>query len=442
VSINLDVRSASAALAPAADELALLALCNQSRAAGGLAPLVWSESLGRAARAHSTDMADNDCYQHNSCNGTYWSTRVRQYYAAPTALGENIALGAGDPRLLHDAWMESSGHRANIMGSSYTEFGAAIALGETNFGVWAYATEDFGNRGAVPRTAIPTLPAGAVVPRIGGGEERELVVNYYHHNGSAPVAVRALVGPTCVNLGKTSGSAANGSYGARRVFSGSGCVPVVFEAIRADGVRVRWPENEAILVGVGVGGLYCAETTTSVPTQDCGGGSGPAPTPTPTAGPAPTPTPRVAPTPRPDGAGLNPLRVVLKPGEANKSKGNVQVQATLPEAPTFDPSAEPVTVSVRFGGSGDWRTTLPALCGSKPCLKPNTSASVFNGKHGSTTVSFIRAQSGKWKLRVSARNQTLGAMARGSVSVTVSAGGRTFSGSAQGELSDNGLVAD
>jgi hypothetical protein len=439
VSILIDARPSEAAYAAEADELALLALCNQSRAAGGLAPLVWSNDLGRAARAHSDDMADHGCYQHNSCNGTYWSTRVRQYYASPSALGENIALGGSNPRVLHDAWMESQGHRANIMGSAYTEFGAGIALGETNFGVWAYATEDFGNRGAVARSAIPTLPAGGVVPRIGGSESRELVVNYYHHNGSAPVAVRALVGSSCVNLAKTSGAAANGSYGATRAFSGSGCVPVVFEAIRADGVRARWPENEALLVGVGAGGLYCAETTTAVPTQDCGGGSGPAPTPTPGAGPAPTP----APTPRPDGgAGLNPLRVVLKPGEANQSKGNVQVQATLPQAPTFDPSAAPVTVHVRFGGSGDWRGTLPALCGSKPCLKPNTTATVFNGKHGQTTMSFIRAQNGKWKLRVSARNQTLGSMARGSVSVSVTAGGRTFSGSAHGELKDKGLVAE
>lgn len=438
VSINIGVRVADAAYAPQADELALLALCNQSRAGAGLAPLVWSDGLGRAASAHSTDMAENDCYQHNSCNGTYWSTRVRQYYAVASALGENIALGSSNPRSLHDAWMASQGHRANIMGSSFTEFGAGIALGETNFGVWAYATEDFGNRGAVSPASIPALPAGGVVPRIGGSEARELVVNYYHHNGGAPGAVRALVGSTCVNLPRTSGSASNGSYGAMRTFAGSGCVPVVFEAIRSDGVRVRWPEGKAILVGVGAGGLYCAETTTDVPTQDCGGGPGPIPTATPT----PTPGPATTPTPKADASGLDPLRIVLKPGAANASKGNVQVQATLPESDTFDPSSAPLTVQVRFGGSGDWRVTIPATCGSKPCLKPNSVSTVFNGKVGASTVSFVRAQSGKWKLRLSARNQTLGSMVRGAVTVTVAASGRTFTGTAQGELKENGLVAD
>ena len=96
-------------------------------------------------------------------------------------------------------------------------------------------------------------------------------MTYYHANGGAPQAVRALVGPSCVNLSLESGKAAYGTYGASRSFTGSGCVPVVFEAIRSDGTRQRFPKDDAILVGVGSGGAYCAERTTAVPTQDCGG---------------------------------------------------------------------------------------------------------------------------------------------------------------------------
>jgi len=429
----VEVRVASAAYAPDAGELALLAFCNESRAKAGLAPLVWNNGLGQAARAHSTDMAEHDCYQHSSCNGTKWSTRVSRYYSPWSALGENIALGSSDPRMLHDDWMASPGHKANILGP-YSEYGSGIALGETNFGVWAYATEDFGNRGAITPAAIPTMPSGGIAPRIGGVEARELIVNYYHHNGGSPKSVRAMVGSACVNLGKTAGSASNGTYGVSRSFTGSGCVPVVFEAIRSDGVRLRWPEDKALLVGVGAGGMYCAETTTAVPTQDCGGGGTTTPTPTPTPGPTPTPSD--------DPSQLNALRVVAKPGKANASAGVVQVQAMLPAMSGFDPSTGPVSISINLGRSGDWQKTIPATCDDGPCLKPNNRSTTYNGKVGSTTIGFVRAKGGKWKLRFSAKEQTLGSLDPGMVEVTLSAGGRTFTGSAEGELKDSGLFAD
>lgn len=432
----LDARVASAAYAPDAGELALLAFCNESRSKAGLPPLVWNSGLGQAARAHSTDMAERGCYQHSSCNGQSWSTRISKYYPLWSALGENIALGSSSPRDLHDDWMASPGHRANILGASFSEFGAGIALAETNFGLWAYATEDFGNRGAITPASIPTMPSGGIAPRIGGSEARELIVNYYHHDGGAPKAVRALVGTSCVNLGKTAGAAANGSYGVSRTFTGSGCVPVVFEAIRSDGVRLRWPEDKAILVGVGAGGYYCAETTTAVPTQDCGGGGTPPPSPTPSPGPTPTPTPGA------DATALKALRVVAKPGKANASAGVVQLQATLPALASFDPRSGPISVSVNLGRSADWQTTVPAVCGDAPCLKPNKKSTTFNGKVGSVTISFVRAQGGKWKLRLAARQQTLGSLDPGTVDVTLTVDGRTFTGSADGELKESGLFAE
>lgn len=427
-----DVRTATgAAYTPDADELALLAYCNESRAQAGLAPLVWNNDLGRAARAHSTDMAQNGCYQHSSCNGTSWTTRISRYYPHWNALGENVALGGSNPAMLHADWMGSPGHRANILGP-YSEMGAGIALGQTGFGVWAYATEDFGNRGAITPATIPTMPSGGIAPRIGGAEARELIVNYYHHGGSAPRSVRALVGSSCVSLSKTAGSATNGTYGANRAFSGSGCVPVVFEAIRSDGVRIRWPADKAVLVGVGAGGLYCAETTTAVPTQDCGGG-----------GTSPTPTPAPAPTPgAEDPTEMRSLRVVAKPGKANTSAGVIQVQAILPKIESFDPSSGPITMRINLGRSADWSTTIPASCGSSPCIKPNSKRTSYNGKVGKTTIGFVRAQNGKWKLRFSAKEQTLGSLDPGTVEVTLSVDGRTFEGSATGELKQSGLFAD
>jgi len=429
LAVVLWARAAAAAYAPSADELALLALANEARAAAGLRPLVWHNGLGQAARSHSTDMATRDCFQHNSCNGQSWTTRISKYYPSWSALGEIIGLGGSDPRALHEDWMGSTPHRAKILGG-YSEFGAGIALQETNFGEWAYATEDFGERGAVDLASIPTIPSGGVSPRIGFDATRELVVNYFHHGGGPPEAVRALVGSACVRLQRTAGSASNGTYGAERTFTGSGCVPVVFEAIRSDGVKQRWPAGKALLVGVGAAGLYCAETTTSVPSQDCGGGP---------VDPDPTPTP--GPTPDGNPTDLNGVRAVLRPSRQDPSVGTVNVQATLPSLFGFDPTTAPVTVRIRAAGAVAWELIVPASCGGGPCLDANERQTTYRGRLGTASVSFARTQGDRWKLRLSGRDQTLGTLAPGPVEITVAADGGTFSASVTGDLKPGGLIA-
>jgi uncharacterized protein YkwD len=423
------VRDASAA----GEDLALLVLANQARAAQNVPPLIWNQDLAEAALVHSEDLAAHggNCDLHNSCNGEVWWKRVQRFYPGWVALGENVATSISNPQTLHDGWMSSPGHRANILNSSYTEFGAGIALGQTNFGRLAFATEDFGSRGMMSPGAFPALPAGSIHPLTGDGEPRDIQVTYYHANGGAPQAVRALVGSSCVSLGLQKGKAAYGTYGVSRAFSGSGCVPVVFEAIRADGTRHRFPKNDAILVGVGAAGAYCAERTTAVPTQDCGG-----------PGTPPTPTPPPAPTPTPNQSQLGKLRISLKPGKANASKGVVQVQGTLPRIAVLDPTSGPVTVRLAFGQSGDWTEAIPELCGAKPCFTPNKRHTVFRGKHASASATFTQAKDGSWVMRFSARNETIGNLDSGTVRVTVTVDGRTFTGSAEAELKENGLFTD
>ena len=413
-----------------------MVLANEARAAQNVAPLAWQQGLADAALVHSEDLAAHggNCDLHNSCNGELWWKRVQRYYPGWVGLGENVATSISDPVTLHEGWMSSAGHRANILNSSFTEFGAGIALGQTNFGMLAFATEDFGSRGMPSANAYPALPGGSIMPLLGGNEGRDLKVTYYHSGGGAPQAVRALVGSACVNLSLQKGKAAYGTYAVNRAFTGSGCVPVVFEAIRSDGVRHRFPKTDAILVGVGSGGALCAERTTAVPTQDCGGG-GALPTPTPSVQPTPTPTPNLS--------QLKKLRVVLKPGKANASKGFVQIQATLPRLLDFDPSAGPVSLQLSFGQSGDWSETLPQLCGAKPCLKPNNRSTVYRGKFGPTTnLSFSRSKDSSWIVRFASREETLGSLDPGEVQLTLSADGRTFSGTADGALKQSGLFAD
>jgi hypothetical protein len=99
-------------------------------------PMYIDLDLTEVARVHSTDMAENGCFQHESCDGTDTWTRIAEYYDDTTNLGENIAMGTDDPYYaVTGMWMCSSGHRANIMNGDYNEMGPGID------GI--YLTQDF-----------------------------------------------------------------------------------------------------------------------------------------------------------------------------------------------------------------------------------------------------------------------------------------------------------
>jgi hypothetical protein len=424
-----------AAYAPSPDDYALLAYTNLARADAGQQPLIWHNGLGEAAKSHSDDVAASGCFSHDSCSGTVWWRRIQRYYPGWIILGENIAGGGNDPADFHAIWMSSPGHRANILRSSYSEFGAGISVSSPANGSYTFGTQDFGSRGSIALGSLPTLPAGGVVPRIHyPTRPRQLLVNYYHHGGGAPERIRALVGNSCVNLTKIAGSASNGTYGVTRTFSDP-CTPVVFEAIRSDGTRHRWPTDRAIVVGQV--SAACPAFTTAVPTQDCGGGGGPAPTPT------PTPTPDPGPGPGDRGSELDGVRVVMKPGKASASKGTVQLQAMLPALPGFDPTSSPIGIDLTFGDSEEWSTTLPVLCNGSLCLRSNRQGTAWTGKYDSSrAISFVKTSGDRWKVRFSARNQTLGTLDPGEVTVDITVGGRTYGASATGEIREHGLVAD
>jgi hypothetical protein len=415
----------AAAYTPDPDEYALLALANEARQMnGGLTPYLWNDELGEAALAHSVDMATHNCFQHESCNGQSAQSRIASYYPGAISIGENIG-GGGTPRMMHDAWMMSPGHRANILGP-YLEFGAGIAYDAENSSL---ATEDFAWRTVIPLDTYPTVPAGAVIPRVGyASDSREILVNYFF-SGGAPKAVNALVGSSCVKLSKVSGSATNATYGTNRLFPDAGCVPVVFEVVRADGVRLRWPESGAIVVGTGTASLGCPAWTSNVPTQNCASGTS-----------APTPTPTPAPTPGAAGNQLDGVHAVLKPPKANTSTGQVQVQAVLPSIAGFDPSAGPLSIHLAYGRSGDWTASVPQMCGSRTCLKPNNRQTTYRWHSGSNSVGFLLGQNGRWKLHTSWRGQTLGTLSSGPVTGTLTAGGMTFDLSADGVLKPSSFL--
>jgi uncharacterized protein YkwD len=113
---------------PAPDfEALVVLLMNAERTERGLAPLRVQSKLDAAAGAHSSDMADHNYFSHTGLDGSTVTARIKRQGYSPSTAGENIAAGYGTPEAVVEAWMNSSGHRANILGTSYTDVGAGFA---------------------------------------------------------------------------------------------------------------------------------------------------------------------------------------------------------------------------------------------------------------------------------------------------------------------------
>ena len=98
-------------------------LVNKERTSRGLKPLTQNWELSRVARYKSQDMKDNRYFSHNS--PTYGSPgkMIRDFGISYRSYGENIAKGYSTPQAVVDGWMNSSGHRQNILNPSFTQIG-------------------------------------------------------------------------------------------------------------------------------------------------------------------------------------------------------------------------------------------------------------------------------------------------------------------------------
>ncbi|MDQ0155535.1 SafA/ExsA family spore coat assembly protein [Robertmurraya andreesenii] len=114
----------------------VIQLTNQERAKYGLKPLKANWELSRIARYKSADMRDKNYFSHDS--PTYGSpfTMIKSFGLAYRSAGENIAAGQTTPQQVVQAWMNSPGHRANILNSSYTEIGVGYAAGGSQRYYW------------------------------------------------------------------------------------------------------------------------------------------------------------------------------------------------------------------------------------------------------------------------------------------------------------------
>ena len=104
-------------------EQQVVTLVNAERAKYGLAALTLDETLCGYARVKSQDMHDQGYFSHTS--PTYGSPfdMMRSFGVSYRSAGENIAMGYSTPEAVVAAWMNSAGHRANILSANYTTLG-------------------------------------------------------------------------------------------------------------------------------------------------------------------------------------------------------------------------------------------------------------------------------------------------------------------------------
>ena len=121
-------------------EKEVVTLVNAERAKQGLAALKDNSQLSNVARTKSSDMVANNYFDHTS--PTYGSPfdMMKQFGITYTSAGENIAMGQPTAASVMTGWMNSPGHRANILNSSYTDIGVGIATDKNGAIYW---TQEF-----------------------------------------------------------------------------------------------------------------------------------------------------------------------------------------------------------------------------------------------------------------------------------------------------------
>jgi uncharacterized protein YkwD len=100
------------------------------------------QRLAQAARLHSIDMAEKGYFSHVSQDGRTFVDRINAQHYKWSAAGENIAKGQRTPADVMNAWMNSEGHRANILNCGYKDLGVGLAYDSSKTPIW---TQDFGS---------------------------------------------------------------------------------------------------------------------------------------------------------------------------------------------------------------------------------------------------------------------------------------------------------
>jgi uncharacterized protein YkwD len=132
-------KAPAASAVPASGATArVVQLVNSERGKNGCAPLTVNAKLTQAAQAHSADMAAHRTMSHTGSDGSSPGGRITAAGYAWDSYGENVAYGYSTPESVMTAWMNSPGHRANILNCGFKEIGVGYAQPGN------YWTQDFG----------------------------------------------------------------------------------------------------------------------------------------------------------------------------------------------------------------------------------------------------------------------------------------------------------
>ncbi|MHB8172221.1 MAG: CAP domain-containing protein [Thermincolia bacterium] len=124
-------------------ETKVVELVNVERSKAGLKPLVADSLLSKGARAKSQDMADQGYFNHNSPKYGSPFDMMKTFGVKYNAAGENIAAGQTTPEAVVTGWMNSPGHRANILNPKFGKIGVGYVT--VNKGYRHYWTQWFTN---------------------------------------------------------------------------------------------------------------------------------------------------------------------------------------------------------------------------------------------------------------------------------------------------------
>jgi uncharacterized protein YkwD len=102
---------------------------NANRRANGQSAIRFNPQLGKAAMAHACDMSVNGFFGHNGSNGSTAQSRVRRAGYRDCLVAENLAWGYPSSQQIISGWMNSAGHRTNMLHPRVSEFGVAITQG-------------------------------------------------------------------------------------------------------------------------------------------------------------------------------------------------------------------------------------------------------------------------------------------------------------------------
>lgn len=146
----------------------VLTLVNQERQSAGLGPLTRAPELDQASQQYAQYMGTARFFDHTGPDGSTPPTRISAAGYKGYTWGENIAAGQQTPEAVMQAWMNSPGHRANILHSAFKEIGIGVArVSGSPMGI--YWVQDFGARngggggGGTQPAPAPTLPSISLI---------------------------------------------------------------------------------------------------------------------------------------------------------------------------------------------------------------------------------------------------------------------------------------